>query len=103
VARRVLRVSEEELRAAVVAFGGEELLRELEAALPLAARDGRGRLTVEVLAEEGRLILLLDEEKLAERMEEAAKLLRSWARGKRGREKKRGRWSRRAGAAPSAP
>jgi hypothetical protein len=90
VARRILKVSEEELRAAVAAFGGEELLRELEAALPLAARDGRGRLTVEVDAEEGQLLLLLDEEKLAERMEEAARILRSWAREKKKRKRKRG-------------
>ena len=93
-------MSEEELRAAVAAFGGEELLRELEAALPLAARDERGRLTVEVDAEGGQLLLLLDEEKLAERMEEAAKLLRRWARERKKRGKKRGF---RAGAAPSGP
>jgi hypothetical protein len=89
VARRVLKVSEEELRAAVAAFGGEELLRELEAALPLAARDGRGRLTVEVDAEGGQLLLLLDEEKLAERMEEAARILRSWARERRKKRKRK--------------
>jgi hypothetical protein len=99
VARRVLRVSEEELRAAAVAFGGEELLRQLEAALPLAARDERGRLTVEVDAEGGLLLLLLDEEKLAERMEEAARILRRWAREKKKRKRRRGF---KAGA-PSGP
>jgi len=92
-------VSEEELRAAVTAFGGEELLRELEAALPLAARDKRGRLTVEVDAEEGQLLLLLDEEKLAERMEEAARILRRWARERKKRRKK----GARAGAGSSDP